>query len=199
MFASDHLISVRGLLFFQQEKCNVFLCQGTNRQEGGGQLKDFEKLYYLHKEELYRYLLGLTHHPEQAGDLMQETFLQAMLSIGRFRQQSSVRTWLFAIGRNLWLKELRKHRETVEYDDLLETYTRQTLEETAANRETLHRIKKLMRQKDERANLVFSMRVSGYSYAQIAQKTGISESSARVLEHRIRTWLKQQLEKGGGQ
>lgn len=76
---------------------------------------------------------------------MQEHFLQAMLSIGRFRQQSSVRTWLFAIGRNLWLKELRKHRETVEYDDLLETYTRQTLEETAANRETLHRIKKLMR------------------------------------------------------
>ena len=53
-----------------------------------------------------------------------------------------------------------------------------------------------MRQKDERANLVFSMRVSGYSYAQIAQKAGISESSARVLEHRIRTWLKQQLEKG---
>ena len=162
-------------------------------------MKDFEKLYYLDKEELYRYLLGLTHDPEQAGDLMQETFLQAMLGIGRFRQQSSVRTWLFAIGRNLWLKELRKHRETVEYDDLLETYTRQTLEETAANRETLHRIKKLMRQKDERANLVFSMRVSGYSYAQIAQKAGISESSARVLEHRIRMWLKEQLEKGGDQ
>ena len=82
---------------------------------------------------------------------------------------------------------------------LLTQETRQTLEETASNRETLHRIKKLMRQKDERANLVFSMRVSGYSYAQIAQKAGISESSARVLEHRIRMWLKEQLEKGGDQ
>ncbi|HCB65876.1 MAG TPA: RNA polymerase subunit sigma-24 [Ruminococcaceae bacterium] len=199
MFASVRFAPARGFFLFSAKKCNVSLCQGTNRKKGGGQLKDFEKLYYLHKEELYRYLLGLTHDPEQAGDLMQETFLQAMLGIGRFRQQSSVRTWLFAIGRNLWLKELRKHRETVEYDDLLEIYTRQTLEETASNRETLHRIKKLMRQKDERANLVFSMRVSGYSYAQIAQKAGISESSARVLEHRIRTWLKQQLEKGGDQ
>lgn len=47
-------------------------------------MKDFEKLYYLHKEELYRYLFGLTHVLEQAGDLMQETFLQAMLGIGRF-------------------------------------------------------------------------------------------------------------------
>ncbi len=24
-------------------------------------MKDFEKLYYLHKEELYRYLFGLTY------------------------------------------------------------------------------------------------------------------------------------------
>ena len=134
-------------------------------------MKDFEKLYYLHKEELYRYLFGLTHDPEQAGDLMQETFLQAARKYG-------------ALART-------------EYDDLLETYARQTLEETAANRETLHRIKRLMRQKDERVNLVFSMRVSGYSYAEIAQKAGISESSARVLEHRTRVWLKQQMEKGG--
>ena len=52
-------------------------------------------------------------------------FLQAMLGDWRFRQESSVRTWLFAIGRNLWLKEMRKRRETVEYDDLLETYARQ--------------------------------------------------------------------------
>ena len=57
VFASGHLISVEAFYFFSKEKCNVFLCQGTNRQEGGGQLKDFEKLYYLHKEELYRYLL----------------------------------------------------------------------------------------------------------------------------------------------
>ena len=125
MFASVRFAPARGFFLFSAKKCNVSLCQGTNRKKGGGQLKDFEKLYYLHKEELYRYLLGLTHDPEQAGDLMQETFLQAMLGIGRFRQHSSVRTWLFAIGRNLWLKELRKHRETVEYDDLLETYTRQ--------------------------------------------------------------------------
>ena len=161
-------------------------------------MKDFKKLYYLHKEELYRYLLGLTHHPEQAGDLMQETFLQAMLSsIGRFRQQSSVRTWLFAIGRNLWLKELRKHRETVEYDDLLKTYTRQTLEETAANRETLHRIKKSMRQKDERANLVFSMRFLVIVMHKLLKRPGSAKLPHASAGHRIRTWLKQQLEKRG--
>ena len=53
-------------------------------------MKDFEKLYYLHKEELYRYLFGLTHDPEQAGDLMQETFLQAMRLMGVTPEQTLV-------------------------------------------------------------------------------------------------------------
>ncbi len=159
-------------------------------------MQELERWYHLHQEELYHYLLGLTHDPELAEDLLQETFLQAILGFSRFRQESSVRTWLFAIGRNLWLKQLRKRRPTIGYDDLLETYAKETLEETAANREMLARIKKLMAQKEERENQVFSMRVSGYSYAEISRKVGISESSARVIEHRIRLWLKEQLEGG---
>ena len=71
-------------------------------------MKEMEQLYRRHKDELYRYLLALTGDREAAGDLLQETFLQAMLGIGRFRGESSVRTWLFAIARNLWLKSLRK-------------------------------------------------------------------------------------------
>lgn len=156
-------------------------------------MKEMERLYHLHKEELYRYLLGLTRDPEQAKDLVQETFLQAMLGIARFRGESSVRTWLFAIGRNLWLKQLRRKRDVIEYDDLLEHYAQETLEETTLKRETLIKIKALMAQREERSAKVFSMRVLGYSYAEIAMQVRISESSARVLEHRTRNWLKMKL------
>ena len=158
-------------------------------------MKEMEQLYRRHKDELYRYLLALTGDREAAGDLLQETFLQAMLGIGRFRGESSVRTWLFAIARNLWLKSLRKKRETVQESDLLERYVLTSLEESADRRETLERIRLLVAEKDERTQSVFHMRVSGYSYAEIAQRLSISESSARVIEHRLRTWLKQQLEK----
>lgn len=44
---------------------------------------------------------------------------------------------------------------------------------------------------------VVQLRAEGYSYAEIAARLGISESSARVIEHRTRTWLKQQLAKEG--
>ena len=37
----------------------------------------------------------------------------------------------------------------------------------------------------------------GFFEEEIAARLGISESSARVIEHRTRTWLKQQLAKEG--
>ena len=41
------------------------------------------------------------------------------------------------------------------------------------------------------------LRAMGYSYNEIAAELHISESSARVIEHRTRTWLKQMLAKEG--
>ena len=55
----------------------------------------------------------------------------------------------------------------------------------------------LLTQKDERSSRVLYMRAEGYTYAEIAARLGISENSARVIEHRTRTWLKATLQKEG--
>ncbi|WP_418757842.1 sigma factor-like helix-turn-helix DNA-binding protein [Gemmiger sp.] len=41
------------------------------------------------------------------------------------------------------------------------------------------------------------LRAEGYTYAEIAVQLHISESSARVIEHRTRSWLKEILTKEG--
>ncbi len=60
-----------------------------------------------------------------------------------------------------------------------------------------HRVKELLQQRDDRARRVVQLRAMGYSYNEIAAELHISESSARVIEHRTRTWLKQMLAKEG--
>lgn len=65
-------------------------------------------LYQLYKGPLMGYFLRLTGNKEEAVELTQETFFQACLSIHRFREKSSAKTWLFAIARNVYLKSMKK-------------------------------------------------------------------------------------------
>ncbi len=158
-------------------------------------MKQIEKLYELYKQDLYFYLLSLTHNPTLSEDLLSETFVQAITSLSSFKGQSSVKTWLFSIARNMWLRHLRKEKPTVEYNDLLEIYVSNSLEKTVITNETANRIIKLLSEKDERTQKIVSLRVEGYSYSAIANELGLSEGSARVIDFRTKKWIKAILEK----
>ena len=159
---------------------------------------ELEELYNTYRTDLYRYLCHLNHDPAEAEDLLSETFLRALRRLHTYRGDCVVKTWLFGIAHNVWLESLRKRRPTVSADDLLETYlTDDTLPDHTDTRLQWQRVQALLQQKDDRARRVVQLRAPGYSYAEIAARLGISESSARVIEHRTRTWLKQQLAKEG--
>jgi RNA polymerase sigma-70 factor (ECF subfamily) len=65
-----------------------------------------------YRDGLYGYAIVLTHHRTEAEDLVQETCVRAIQALGSLRENSNVKSWLFAILRNIWLNQLR-HRRTV--------------------------------------------------------------------------------------
>ncbi len=160
-------------------------------------MKEIEELYTLYKEDIYRYLLSLTRNPNLSEDLLSETFINAIISIRSFKGQSSIKTWLFSIARNLWLQSIRKNRYILEYNDLLELYVGETIDDRLVTKEKIARIKKLLLQKDERTQKIVSMRIEGYSFGEIAMEVGIKENSARVIDFRTKRWIKNILEKEG--
>ncbi|MBK5239969.1 RNA polymerase sigma factor [Clostridium sp.] len=160
-------------------------------------MKQIENFYITYKQDVYVYLLSLTHNPILSEDLLSETFVNSISSIGNFRGQSSVKTWLFSIARNLWLQSIRKEKHTVEYNDLLEIYVSYSIVEKLIKKEFVKRIKTLLLAKDERTQKIVNMRVEGYSYGEIAKEVNISESSARVVDFRTKKYIKSNLEKEG--
>jgi RNA polymerase sigma-70 factor (ECF subfamily) len=160
-------------------------------------VKQIENLYILYKNDVYKYLVSLTHNPILSEDLLSETFIHAISAIGNFRGHSTVKTWLFAIARNVWLQKLRKEKPTVEYNDLLELYISDSISEVLITKEIATRIRKLLSEKDEPIRKIVNMRVEGYSFAEIALEIKISESSARVIDFRTKKWIKAILEKEG--
>lgn len=160
-------------------------------------MRSIEQLYLLYRDDVYRYLLSLTHNPTLSEDLLSETFVNAITSLDNFKGKSSVKTWLFAIARNLWLQKLRKERPTLEYNDLLELYVSEGIEEKLITKETAEEIKRLLSEKDIRTQKTINLRIEGYSFAYIANQLQISESSARVIDFRTKKWIKTTLEKEG--
>ena len=80
---------------------------------------------------------------------------------------------------------------------LLEGYITEGPEERILDREAAERINELLAQRGERVRDVVSRRVEGWSFAEIAKRWRISESSARVIDFRARKWLREVLEKEG--
>src|SRR4029450_10070837 len=81
-----------------------------------GESAAFETLVNERSGEIYGLLYRLTENTEEARDLTQETFLRAFQSIGQFRGESDLRTWIYRIpinqARNRWRWWRRRHRDS---------------------------------------------------------------------------------------
>lgn len=65
-----------------------------------GDAAAFDILITRHSGEIYGLLYRLTGDPEEAADLTQETFMQAVRAIRSFRGDADFKTWLFRIAVN---------------------------------------------------------------------------------------------------
>ena len=73
-------------------------------------MDSMEQIYLSHARTVYAFLLTKTQNPDLAEELTQETFYQAVKSIHRFKEQSSVSTWLCGIARNVWFDHCGSRR-----------------------------------------------------------------------------------------
>lgn len=156
-------------------------------------------IYEQHKQDVFRYLVSLTHHPSLSEDLTSETFLAAIKSLSRFEGRSDIKTWLFSIARHKWYEHLRKEKSVVSIDDLIENYISDEYEpdELLVQTDMINRISELLEKENTRTRDIVMLRIEGYSFYEIAKRYEISEGSARVIDFRTKKKLKDILSKEG--
>ncbi len=71
---------------------------------------DVARLVAEHHQAVYAYAYRLSGAEEDAEDLSQQAFLVAQQKLGQLRNARSVRSWLFAIVRNRFLKARQRRR-----------------------------------------------------------------------------------------
>jgi RNA polymerase sigma factor (sigma-70 family) len=65
--------------------------------------ESFEQLAMPHFERLYNFACWLTHHRQEAEDLVQETYANALKGFSSFPPDTNFRAWIYRILRNAFL------------------------------------------------------------------------------------------------
>lgn len=77
---------------------------------------EIAKLVAEHHQSVYQYAYRLTGSVQDAEDLTQHAFLTAQAQFGKLRDLGCVRSWLFAILRNRFLKDKQRRRPVAAID-----------------------------------------------------------------------------------
>lgn len=162
-------------------------------------MKALEELFSCYYQDIYRYLYSLCHDASLSEDLTSEVYLEVIKSIGGFREECDVKTWLFSIARRRWFHYLHKKKRQIETAALaeFEELTDKNAEEGYYIRELAQRIYDILDDEQERVKTAVKMRLEGYSFYEIGNALGISESSARVIYFRAKEKIRKQLKEEG--
>ena len=88
-----------------------------------------KQLYQKYRKEIYLYLYSLCKNSSLAENLLQETFLKALLSLPD--DHTNMRAWLYLVARNLFFNYYRREKEKVplgEVQQIQNTASQEVLE-----------------------------------------------------------------------
>jgi len=159
-----------------------------------GDTRAFEQLYRAHVGRVHGAILRLVGMDRaRAEELTQEAFIQAWRKLSSFRFDSAFSTWLYRLGVNTALMDLRGKRDEVNADDaVLELAAGGEVPFCAGERGDLERaVSKL----PPRARAVLVLHdVEGWKHEEIAAELGMAVGSSKAQLHRARGLLRTTLE-----
>ena len=150
-----------------------------------GEMEAFERLYALLSPLVNAYLLSLTHDPQLAQDLSQETFMQIHWSRRTYRPDSPVRPWALAIARHVHLMHRRAAGRRAQREAAAALPEEAAMPAEAPPSIERERIVHALGQlSSDRREAVVLHHVRGLSFKEIAARLGIRAGAAKVRASR---------------
>ncbi|UTX46755.1 RNA polymerase sigma factor [Chryseobacterium sp. MA9] len=153
----------------------------------------FEEIYELYWQRIFRLCMGYVNDTDLAQDLAQETFIIVWQQLPKFRNESSVGTWIFRIASNNCLRQIEKEKKFTKTDlpVNLEEKKQESMEPQ------IQMLYQFISELSETDRIIISLELEEVKQAEIAHIVGLSESNIRVKIHRIKEKLTQKFRENG--
>ncbi|MFT3825873.1 MAG: RNA polymerase sigma factor [Chitinophagaceae bacterium] len=151
--------------------------------------REYNQCVNDYADNVFRFIVKNLKHEEDARDVVQTAFEKMWINRADI-DNARCKSYLFTVAYNQMIDHLRKAKRVSLRDEFREEArildrpvhnTRKVLEEA------------LSRLSETQRSLVLLKDYEGYSYEEIGQITGLSESQVKVYLHRARVQLKNYL------
>lgn len=170
-----------------------------------GDRAEFARLVDAYSSPIYRLGLRMLGNPQDAEDVLQNTFLNALLHIAEFEGRSSLQTWLYRIAANEALMLIRRKKpevdlESAENPDETDILPRQFVDWSALPEDELlsgegrQALDDAVGQLPDSLRIVFLLRdVEGLSIRETAEALDLTETNVKTRLLRARMFLREKL------
>ncbi len=156
-------------------------------QAQNGDEEAFGMIFDQHHLFIYKFIYAMLGNHSQAEELTQETFLGAYKTIKQRRNESTLKTWLCAIAKNMVYTSLRsKKKEIWKSDEEIETLHLADKKNPLPDKQVLNKelnrvILSALEKLNEDKRMVFILReMHELSYQEISDITGSTLSKVKV-------------------
>jgi RNA polymerase sigma-70 factor (ECF subfamily) len=172
---------------FQVQEEEILVRKAQQRDQ-----EAFARLYEGYFDKIYRYIVIKIGHQEEAEDMTQQVFLNALQSISSFKWQGvPFSAWLYRIAHNQIVDYLRKKGKrpaAVSMDDdpidVKDTKKHADPQEIAEYNMDIEQVLEATKQLTEAQREVISLRFSSdLSTAEVAKIMGKSQGAIKALQH----------------
>ena len=147
----------------------------------------FEEIYESYWQKIFRLCMGYVNDHALAEDLTQETFIIVWEQLPKFRNESSIGTWIFRIASNNCLRQIEKQNRFPKAE-----FPINLSEEKQHNIEPqIQFLYQCIAELPEIEPIIISLELEDIKQAEIANIVGLSEANIRVKIHRIKEKLTQ--------
>ena len=171
-----------------------------------GDRAEFARMVDLYSTPIYRLGLRMLGNPQDAEDVLQNTFLNALTHLSAFQGRSSLSTWLYRIAANEALMLLRRKKPEVNLEDVEADESVEDLkptqfadwsalpEEELLSGEGKRCLDQAIQNLPESMRIVFLLRdIEGLSIKETAEALNLTETNVKTRLSRARMFLREQL------
>ncbi|MFN4810663.1 MAG: RNA polymerase sigma factor [Bacteroidota bacterium] len=173
-----------------------------------GEESAFRSLVEQYQDLVYNTALGIVQNESDAEDVAQEVFIQVFRSIGTFKSEAKLSTWIYRITTTRALDLLRARKSKKRFG-LLKRLWETEEESPVENISDFNHPGVSLERKEEAAQLITAIaqlpenqkvafvlhKLEGLSYLEIAEVMGNTLPAVESLMHRARLNLRKILEK----